>query len=193
MRPTPPQFACTARTSQRPMESRSKRAATRTPHSGRGSWRRTNCSAHWTTGATSSVRIRCTGRPWPDRARLGGPFQSPPHPAGRRGSGCIQRLVGVDRGVVDRVDTATRHTTQVGEQRVLTLADGSVVTLNTDTQVLLGMTDSARRVVMDRGRPISKSPRPTSDRSPSKSADVRSRRMERNSTCTATARVLRSH
>lgn len=52
---------------------------------------------------------------------------------------------------VDRADTATHHTTQVGEQRILTLADGSVITLNTDTQVLVGMTDSARRVVMDRG------------------------------------------
>ena len=51
----------------------------------------------------------------------------------------------------DRADAVTRHTTQVGEQRPLTLADGSAITLNTDTQILVGMTDSARRVVMDWG------------------------------------------
>ncbi|MXY55029.1 MAG: DUF4974 domain-containing protein [Gammaproteobacteria bacterium] len=48
-------------------------------------------------------------------------------------------------------DAVTRYATQVGEQRTLTLEDGSTVTLNTRSQILVGMTDNVRRVVMDRG------------------------------------------
>ncbi|MDE0038725.1 MAG: FecR domain-containing protein [Gammaproteobacteria bacterium] len=47
--------------------------------------------------------------------------------------------------------TVIRHSTQVGEQRTLTLDDGSTVTLNTRSQILVGMTDNVRRIVMDRG------------------------------------------
>lgn len=47
--------------------------------------------------------------------------------------------------------TVTRHATKIGEQRTLTLEDGSTVTLNTKSQVLVDMTDTARRIVMDRG------------------------------------------
>ncbi len=44
-----------------------------------------------------------------------------------------------------------RYTTVVGEQRLVTLGDGSNVTLNTDSQVLVEMTTASRRIVMDRG------------------------------------------
>ena len=44
-----------------------------------------------------------------------------------------------------------RYTTVVGEQRLVTLEDGSNISLNTDSQVLVEMTPAARRIVMDRG------------------------------------------
>jgi len=47
--------------------------------------------------------------------------------------------------------TVTRYTTAVGEQRSVTLEDGSTITLNTGSQILAEITDAARRVVMDRG------------------------------------------
>ena len=47
--------------------------------------------------------------------------------------------------------TVTRYTTAVGEQRSVTLPDGSTITLNTGSQILAGITDTVRRVVMDRG------------------------------------------
>ena len=48
-------------------------------------------------------------------------------------------------------DPVTRFATAVGEKKSLALDDGSVVTLNTGSQVLVGVTDTVRRVVMDRG------------------------------------------
>jgi len=47
--------------------------------------------------------------------------------------------------------TVTRYTTAVGEQRSVTLPDGSTITLNTGSQILAGITDTVRRVVMDHG------------------------------------------
>lgn len=51
----------------------------------------------------------------------------------------------------DTGDAVIRHTTSVGERRSVTLEDGSTITLNTASQVLVGMTDAERRIVMDRG------------------------------------------
>ena len=48
-------------------------------------------------------------------------------------------------------DPVGQFATGVGERKSLALEDGSVVTLNTGSQVLVGMTDAVRRVVMDRG------------------------------------------
>ena len=48
-------------------------------------------------------------------------------------------------------DAVTRHATAVGERTTLKLGDGSVITLNTGSEILVGMTDTVRRVVMDRG------------------------------------------
>ena len=48
-------------------------------------------------------------------------------------------------------DAVTRHATAVGERTTLNLGDGSVITLNTGSEILVGMTDAVRRVVMDRG------------------------------------------
>ncbi len=44
-----------------------------------------------------------------------------------------------------------RYVTRIGEQKTIELSDGSVITLNTASQVLVDMTDNMRRVVMDRG------------------------------------------
>ena len=48
-------------------------------------------------------------------------------------------------------DPVIRHATAVGERETVTLEDGSIVTLNTGSEILVGMTDAVRRVVMDRG------------------------------------------
>ena len=47
--------------------------------------------------------------------------------------------------------TVTRYKTAVGEQRSVSLPDGSTVTLNTGSQILAEITDAGRRVVMDHG------------------------------------------
>ena len=51
----------------------------------------------------------------------------------------------------DPDSTVSRYATRTGEQRSLALEDGSIITVNTRSQVLVGMTDKVRRVVMDRG------------------------------------------
>ena len=51
----------------------------------------------------------------------------------------------------DSDSTVARYATQTGEQRSLALEDGSTITVNTGSQVLVAMTDKVRRVVMDRG------------------------------------------
>lgn len=51
----------------------------------------------------------------------------------------------------DPDSTITRYATQTGEQRTLALEDGSTITVNTGSQVLVGLTEKVRRVVMDRG------------------------------------------
>jgi transmembrane sensor len=48
----------------------------------------------------------------------------------------------------------TTYTTEVGEQRAVELADGSVVHLNTDSAVSVRMTDSARDVRLVRGEAL---------------------------------------
>lgn len=58
----------------------------------------------------------------------------------------------VSTGYFEDPDTTiTRYATQTGEQRSLALEDGSTITVNTSSQVLVAMTDKVRRVVMDRG------------------------------------------
>ncbi|MDM3869771.1 FecR domain-containing protein [Porticoccus sp. W117] len=44
-----------------------------------------------------------------------------------------------------------RYVTQVGEQKTVDLPDGSAVTLNTSSVVLVDYSDTARRLVLDRG------------------------------------------
>ncbi len=51
----------------------------------------------------------------------------------------------------DWESTALRYVTRVGEQKTVNLDDGSVVTLNTGTQLIVNMTDSERRVILERG------------------------------------------
>lgn len=51
----------------------------------------------------------------------------------------------------DSDSTVARYATQTGEQRSLALEDGSTITVNTGSQVLVALTDKVRRVVMDRG------------------------------------------
>ena len=48
-------------------------------------------------------------------------------------------------------DSAIPYRTEVGERRTASLADGSTVELNTDTELLVEYTDARRRVVMTRG------------------------------------------
>lgn len=47
--------------------------------------------------------------------------------------------------------TALRYVTRVGEQKTINLNDGSVVTLNTGTQLIVNVTGSERRVILERG------------------------------------------
>ncbi len=51
----------------------------------------------------------------------------------------------------DPDSTVSRYATRTGEQRNLVLEDGSTITVNASSQVLVGMTPKVRRVVMDRG------------------------------------------
>lgn len=44
-----------------------------------------------------------------------------------------------------------RYVTRVGEQKTINLDDGSVITLNTATQLLVDFTDDIRRMILDRG------------------------------------------
>ncbi len=44
-----------------------------------------------------------------------------------------------------------RYVTRVGEQKTIDLSDGSIMTLNTGTQVLVDITGEARRVILERG------------------------------------------
>lgn len=44
-----------------------------------------------------------------------------------------------------------KHFTRVGEQKTVELADGTVVTLNTATQLVVDYTDEARRILLERG------------------------------------------
>lgn len=44
-----------------------------------------------------------------------------------------------------------RYTTRIGEQKTVTLDDGSVMSLNTGTLVLVDMTETARRIILERG------------------------------------------
>lgn len=44
-----------------------------------------------------------------------------------------------------------RYVTAVGEQKTVTLSDGTAMTLNTNTQVLVDYTDGYRRAILDRG------------------------------------------
>ena len=58
----------------------------------------------------------------------------------------------VSTGYFEEPDGAvSRYATRPGEQRSLALVDGSTVTVNTSSQVLVAMSDKVRRVVMDRG------------------------------------------
>ena len=44
-----------------------------------------------------------------------------------------------------------RYVTRVGEQKIVNLEDGSVITLNTTTQLLVDITEQSRRVILERG------------------------------------------
>ncbi|WIO74123.1 FecR domain-containing protein [Porticoccaceae bacterium LTM1] len=44
-----------------------------------------------------------------------------------------------------------RYITRTGEQKTVELEDGSVITLNTATQLLVAISDNERRIVLDRG------------------------------------------
>jgi transmembrane sensor len=49
---------------------------------------------------------------------------------------------------------AVRHTTEKGQKRVVTLPDGTHVTLNTDTMIALAFTPGTRRVRLTRGQAL---------------------------------------
>lgn len=57
--------------------------------------------------------------------------------------------------IMERTDSQSadikRYVTRTGEQKLLQLDDGSTVTLNTATQVLVDFNDGQRRIVLDRG------------------------------------------
>lgn len=55
-----------------------------------------------------------------------------------------------NRAPVSTTENA-RYTTEVGEQRAITLADGSIVRLNTHTSLEVSLTAKERRVVLERG------------------------------------------
>ncbi|MGS2722515.1 FecR family protein [Porticoccus sp. GXU_MW_L64] len=44
-----------------------------------------------------------------------------------------------------------RYVTRIGEQKTVNLADGSAITLNTGTQILVEMSDQSRRIILERG------------------------------------------
>ncbi len=48
-------------------------------------------------------------------------------------------------------DNILRYVTRTGEQKTVNLTDGSVITLNTATQLLVDITPQNRRVIMERG------------------------------------------
>ena len=48
-------------------------------------------------------------------------------------------------------DSVQRHVTRIGEQKTVQLADGSTITLNTGTQLLVDITARERKVILERG------------------------------------------
>lgn len=63
----------------------------------------------------------------------------------------VAALFGINRWADTPEQT---YATAVGEQRTVTLADNSRITLNTDTQVLQEFSDSERRLRLDRGEAL---------------------------------------
>ncbi len=69
----------------------------------------------------------------------------------------ILLCVGVLLGVLWTTETGfwqpevTRYVTRAGEQKSLTLADGSRITLNTSTKILTEFSDRRRRIILDYG------------------------------------------
>jgi transmembrane sensor len=57
-------------------------------------------------------------------------------------------------GAWEVVRTRGRYRTQKGETKVVALKDGSVVTLNTDTEIQVGFTDSVRAVELVKGEAL---------------------------------------
>ncbi|WIO75602.1 FecR domain-containing protein [Porticoccaceae bacterium LTM1] len=55
------------------------------------------------------------------------------------------------QSALESTGNVLRYVTTVGEQKQIALDDGSVLTLNTASQVLVDMNDQARRIVLDRG------------------------------------------
>lgn len=101
---------------------------------------------------------------WRDELREDSVYRSLPHKPGRHAARTVT-VASVAASVVlglaallltmgyfeDPDGTVTRYATQTGQQRTLALEDGSSITVNTGSQVLVAMTDKVRRVVMDRG------------------------------------------
>lgn len=57
-------------------------------------------------------------------------------------------------GLQTRGPDAIEYVTGMGEQREVTLSDGSTVTLNTDTRILARMSDQLRRIELSRGEAL---------------------------------------
>lgn len=62
-------------------------------------------------------------------------------------------VLGYQNFQVQDIDQADlyRYVTRIGEQKQVTLPDGSEITLNTGTLMLVEMTESGRRVILERG------------------------------------------
>lgn len=60
-------------------------------------------------------------------------------------------LVGVGRLLLDRWDSSSRFATEIGQQRTISLKDGSTVQLNTSTELAVRFAENQRWVQLDRG------------------------------------------
>lgn len=60
-------------------------------------------------------------------------------------------LVNIQIGDKVNSNSLVRYSTIVGEQKTIKLSDGSVITLNTSSQILVDMQDNKRLITLDRG------------------------------------------
>ncbi|HUF07961.1 MAG TPA: FecR domain-containing protein [Rhodothermales bacterium] len=111
----------------------------------------------WSRLTAMRERVRAAGDVAPGQDALDGGLRAPARGRRRRhalawAAAATVLVAAVLGGIVFLPgDSAIPYRTDLGERRTVTLADGSTVELNTDTELLVEYTDERRRISMARG------------------------------------------